>query len=69
MASDDPTLTVVLVVFGVVGLLVVMAVGNYFVAARLAASEGRTLGSRPKKMGTKKKLRQARARGLQMPTD
>jgi hypothetical protein len=69
MASDDPTSTFLLVIFGAVGLLVAAALGSYFYAARLAAAEGRSLGKQQKKLGAKKKLRMARARGLQIPTD
>jgi hypothetical protein len=67
--SADPTAVLLTVVLGSVGLLVLAAVGSYVYAARVAAAEGRPLGGRPKKLGTKKMKAMVRKRGLQMPTD
>lgn len=65
----DPTVVLLTVVLGAAGLFVLAAVASYFYAARLAAAEGRSLGTRPKKLGAKKQKRIVRSRGLQMPTD
>lgn len=70
MSDDsDPTLLMLGIIFGTIGLFVAAALGTYAYAARQAAAEGRSLGPPRKKVGAKKQKRMVRARGLQIPTD
>ena len=65
----DPVNVLLTVVLVALALFVLVPVGAYVYAAKVAAAEGRTLGAPKKKLGAKKLKRMTQKRGLMMPSD